>query len=462
MITYVHPGEPNQQADIICSILDLLSISYEPYMPGFFIGDPSEENRVAYLLTRLLEGFEGGAGTSGWLLTGNDVSAVKKLGTTTNYGFEFITNNTTQGQITAAGKWIIGQGSTASGVLNVIGSYVDDHISLLIQNNDGTRSTEFHNNGTIYRNGSLYSISSHNYNVSWGPAALSAVENGSNNVAIGFYALAELENDNAVIGIGSYSGLHAEGSEHVFIGHYAGQGTINTGSVAIGSHAAGSDDSEGNFYVAIGYYSLTKNSGYGNVAVGGSSGSDNAGGSHNVYIGNESGYSQAHSERNNVLGDYNICLGDTAVTGGSDFDSVISINSKGGTASNQIVFGGAVNQYTSKSAYYTDLYLGSGVTSETLTDFTIYGTSAVGDNIAASDYELGIAPPRGTGTGAGGSIKLYHCKSSGGADDELNTLEPMLTIDDNDYITVVGIRITSLAGHGTQPLSVDNNGLVFS
>lgn len=220
----------------------------------------------------------------------------------------------------------------------------------------------------------------------------------------------------ASIPIHSYFGPTA--SRNTYYGQTVGQynatgGSNNTG---FGGRALASNNTGGS-NTAIGQAALFSNSnGSNNVAVGSSALIQNISGGSNTSIGVSSfgggsllyynhGTALGHSACGNTRGSFNTCLGSQAGQGVVTADYTIQIGYEAqATASNQLVVGGDAT-----SAGVTIGYFGQGVTKASPTGFAFTTTGGSGSNNAGGG--LTIIPGFGTGTAAGGDLRLQRSPS---------------------------------------------------
>lgn len=316
-----------------------------------------------------------GLGGLGSFITTNDVIPIT-----------FGANRTETTRLFATGEWGMNISATPLGSLHVKG--LSGQSPLYVINNAGTASLEYRNDGTIYRNGNFYSINSTftNLNTSWG--------------------------------IGSGANITSGGGD-TLVGHYAGAGVTSGSSITIVGAYPGSVIVHGTGTSAFGSASLQSTTGSYNTASGASAGRAVTSGSYNLYLGSYADTDDISSSLSNLTGNYNIVMGaisgtsSTAFTGGNAFSSVWAVHGVG-TASNQIIFGGG-----SSSTYFTDLYIGKGVTHATPTAITLHATSGSGTDIAGANLQMAVG--QGTGTGVPGDYIVYGAPA-GSTGSSLNAL----------------------------------------
>jgi len=433
MAVPVYIDEPQRVSDYLHQILVLM---------GVVVPDPdysaNEINRLTYLMALLLDNWGGGGSGGGtfWALDGNNTIVTKDLGTTSNQDFNFISNNTDRGTVFKTGEFMWGSTAGPLARFHIIGSGISgSSINFYTQNNDNTHSLAHYDNGAIYRNGFVHSIPNANYSItSWGTNAgftLGSASNSLNNTFIGYNAGYAIPNT-----AGEYNG-------NVIVGAYSVTTATTCLSVLVGNDAGAR---------LAGTYSSQQ--GGGQTFLGYGTGSYVTTGINNIAIGS---FSNSVGATWLTTGSYSICIGSWSTTG--NFTGVLGFGSSPATANNQIVFGGGIDTGTAFQYGYTDMYLGTGVTNPTINNFTIRGTSVIGTDTSAAAYELALVPPRGTGSAAGGSIKLYY-SPVGSAGTALNTPVAGYTLDNTGLSTIVNLKITALAASGSEIITVSNDGTV--
>lgn len=397
----VYLNEPQRASDYVHQICILM---------GIVVPDPDfcadEENRLTYLIALLLDNWGGGGSGGGtfWSLDGNNTIVTKDLGTTSNQDFNFISNNTDRGTVFKTGEFMWGATAAPTARFHSVGSGITGATkNFYTQNLDNSYSFSHYDNGRLYRNGALWS---------------------------------------------------REAGEITTIGVNAGA-SFTIGDATMVGAEAGMSLVVGNGLTAVGAYSLRLATISSNTGLGGYAGRNHTTGHSCTYVGFSAGYPAGPGD--NLTGNYNTVIGTYSLVGGN-FDNVLSICGVG-TASNQIVIGGATNINNAAFCYYTDMYLGSGVTYSALNSFNIRATSATGTNTSAAAYSIGIIPPRGTGSAAGGSIILYY-SPAGSTGTALNTPTAGYTLDNTGLSTIVNLKITALAASGSEIITVGNDGTV--
>lgn len=321
-----------------------------------------------------------------WTLDGNTVGSIKWIGTVDGYDFPIRTNNTEKARVFTTGEVGIGITASALGTLHVKG--LSGQSPLYVINNAGTSSFEYRDEGHIYRNGIFYSV---------------------NGTAV---------NQNTTWGYNAGSGL-TSGGANTLIGYTVGQGiTVGAGITMVGAHPSSVTDI-GTGVSAFGYGALQNSTGGYNTALGREAGRSNTSGVQNMYLGSYADVNDSSTALSNLTGAYNIIMGciigtsSSAFTGGNAFNSVWAVHGIG-TASNQIVFGGG-----SSSTYFTDFYIGKGVTNTSPTAITIHATSGSGTDIAGANLQYAIG--QATGNAASGD-HLWYYAPSGSTGTTLTTL----------------------------------------
>jgi len=402
MAVPVYITEPQRVSDYLHQILVLM---------GIVVPDPDysadEINRLTYLMALLLDNWGGGGSGGGtfWALDGNNTSVTKDLGTTSNQDFNFITNSTDRGTVFKTGEFMWGATSAPLARFHIIGSGITSgSINFLTANNDSSKTFSHYDNGDLRRNAVVWSRGSNSELTTWGYNAGSLFTTG----------------------------------DGTFVGVEAGLSLV-----------------AGNGMTAVGAYALRVATTSSNTGIGGYAGRLHTTGHSCTYVGFSADYPAGAG--GNTTGNYNTALGAYSLVGGN-FDNVLSICGVG-TASNQIVIGGATNINNAAFCYYTDMYLGSGVTYGTLNNFNIRATSATGTNTSAAAYSIGIIPPRGTGSAGGGSIILYY-SPVGSTGTALNTPTAGYTLDNTGLSTIINLKISGLASSGSEIITVGNDGTV--
>ena len=172
--------------------------------------------------------------------------------------------------------------------------------------------------------------------------------------------------------------------------------------------AIGANSYASTSYVAIGYNSRC----YGGICVGASS---KLGGNSYVALGTNA----------NGQGSYAVAIGSSS----SPYTNNFTVNAVG-TAANQVVFGGSNSTYF----YYTDVYIGGGVTNPTPLDTTYHATSGSGTNINGA--ALVLAGGQGTGSAAGGEITFKTSNGGNASGTTLRTLRERMRINANGTVIV--------------------------
>jgi len=337
-----------------------------------------------------------------WSYDGDDLEGVEKyIGTISNDDFPIRTNDIEKARVFKTGEIGINISTSPLARLHVKGSgTTNSTINFQIQNNDNTRNLTHYDNGVIGRNGVVYSIQAGFTSTSWGLGAGAAA-----------------------------AGLNTGG---VFIGYYAGAASTNSNVIVISGDSNNVISANyGNGTVAVGNGAVISATGTYNTAYGTSAGSRTIGGASNLYLGSYADRNDSSSTLSNISGDYNIIIGSnnigasagTSYTGGNALDCVWAVHGIG-TASNQIVFGGGI-----ADTYYTDLYLGAGVTNITVRDITIHATSGSGTDIAGANLKFAVG--QGTGTGIAGD-HIFYKATAGSTGSTLNALSETFKIKGTD------------------------------
>lgn len=238
-------------------------------------------------------------------------------------------------------------------------------------------------------------------NVLIGDMAGSAMTNAQYNTIVGANAGLANQGGNNNTFVGRQAGTaNVSGSDNVIIGHQAGlAATTSTSLTIVGVEAGKTLTSSANNNTFVGYRS-------GNV--------DTA--NNNTFFGYGSGIA-------NTTGTDNICIG---------------INATTTTESNHTLIGGP-------GRATTNFFIGEGITDASPLALWVRTTGASGADIAAANFNLVASP--GTGTGVGGSIKLWTA-GAGSTGASLNTLTnrfsigPTGKIDLETTITAVGTTTT--------------------
>lgn len=427
----VYLNEPQRASDYVHQICILM---------GIVVPDPDycadEENRLTYLIALLLDNWGGGGGGTFWAVDGNNNASTKSIGTTSNQDYNFISNNIARGTAFKTGEFMWGSTAGPLARFHVVGSGITSgSINFYTQNSDNSHSLSHYDNGVIYRDGSPYSIAHYSISASTSWGLQSGFQSGSNNV----YNV--LIGANAGYGITNTAG---EYNQNVIVGTFSGPAAATTRtdqSVLVGENAG---------VTLLGNHSSIL--GTRNVFMGCSTGNGCTYGYNNTFIG-----TFANNAIPVVTAFNTICIGAWSNTG--NFSSVLGFGCSPATADRQIIFGGTFDASTASSVYYTDMYVGNGITNATIPDFKIRATSATGANISASTKELSLIPQLGTGSAAGGSIKLYY-SPAGSTGSVLNTPTVGYTLDNTGLSTVVNLKITALAASGSEIITIGNDGTV--
>ncbi len=260
--------------------------------------------------------------------------------------------------------------------------------------------------------------------------------------------------------IGATAGYaNTAGNNNTFIGASAGANTT-TGSnnIYIGKEA-GAANIVSVSNTIIGNYAGWKLTTADNVLIGAAAGRETTTGERNIMIGKEAGFSNTTGTRNmfigfntganNNTGSYLTLLGNTADVEDVNYNSSMALGYgakiKG---NNQIVFGDDV-------APYSEIYLGRGVSANTLGATSIMASSANGTDGSAANSKLYIAGARGRGTGDGGEIIFQTAPASTTSAATLNTLLDRLSIRTDGTL-----KINNLSGTGSRMVVADANGVL--
>lgn len=460
----VYIDEPQRASDYVHQICILL---------GLVVPDPDycadEENRLTYLIGLLLDNWPGGGGTAGWLLAGNGTGGTEKLGTTTNYSVHIISNNTTRGTLFNSGElgWGLTDANTPLAKFHVRGTGMTSATSAFyFENSASTQSFQGKNDGTWFRNGTLWSLAASNTNISFGLESGQSLTTATYNTFYGNYAGRSQSTGlyNLYLGIsagysktggsqstfvGTAAGYYnVSGEDNTFIGYDAGYYNTSSRNTFLGTFAGYLSTGADN--VAIGnragreYLASTGlTTGASNVIVGaGASGSAIADGNHNIMLGYGVGV--------NTTGDGNILIGGAA--GAQSVLTTINNSLAIGygatpTASNTAVFG-------SSSVAFTDFYFGGGARSATPGDVSFHPTSAIGTDVAGADLYFAVS--QSTGTAASGDI-IFQFARSGASGSAINALQTGIFFSGSTgYLSI---------GTGTLPTSQlvvgDTGGIYF-
>lgn len=334
-----------------------------------------------------------------WLLDGNTVGSEKWIGTIDNFDFPIRTNNTERMVVASGGNVGVGVAVPTARV-HVVGSGTTSaSINFLTANSDSSKSFGHYDGGFLSRNGGIYSIDS-GTSTSWGASA-GATANGTN-------------------------------TQSVFIGYFAGGACTNNGVVIISGDTNNVTSANyGTGTVAIGNGAVIAATGTWNVAYGLGAGRRTTTGGSNTYLGSYADLSDSTTTISNITGNYNIVIGSlnqgasagTSFVGGNAFSSNFVVHGIG-TTSNQIVFGGGISD-----TYFTDFYIGKGVTNTSPTAITIHATSGSGTDIAGANLQYAVG--QGTGTGLAGD-HIFYKATSGSSGSSLNALSETFKIKGTD------------------------------
>lgn len=226
---------------------------------------------------------------------------------------------------------------------------------------------------------------------------------GSGNTGINFTAIGNnAGNGNTgprAVAVGFEAGMNNTSNDSVMVGYRCGKGNTGSYPTLYGNTAGG--NASGAYLTAIGVLTALTNTGNYTTIIGGLAGTSNSG-DHTLMIGHKTGISNTYDE------------------------CVLIGNGAAASANRQIIFGGGLiapgSGPTPIHFYYTDLYMGDGVqtpSGETAQGFTIHASGGNGTDQAGSN--LTIAGGRGTGSGAGGTIKLQ-VAAAGSSGSSLNAL----------------------------------------
>ena len=310
-------------------------------------------------------------GSIGWLLDGNTVGSEKWIGTIDNFDFPIRTNNVQIAEFSAAGNFGIGVAPNAAYRLHSKGSGTTSATyNLFAESNDGY-SLSHNDDGQIFRTGQLWSMATSVGQglTTWGEAA---------------------------------GGSSSTGDFSTMVGFRAGAAVAGNGCSAFGAYAL---------------YVTTEPS---NTGIGFSSGRNHTTGHSCTYLGYSAGYPAGAGD--NVTGSYSMAIGTYSLIGGS-FDNVLSIHGVG-TAANQIVIGGATNINNAAFCYYTDIYLGRGVTNSAPATFTYHSTDASGTDTNGANTIRVVS--RATGSGTSGDM-IWQYAPSGSTGTTLTTATTGMT-----------------------------------
>lgn len=340
-----------------------------------------------------------------WAYDGNTVGSEKFIGTIDAYDFPIRTTNIERMVVAAGGNVGIGV-AVPTARLHVVGSGTSSAtVNFFTANSDSSKSFAHYDSGFLSRNGSLYSIDS-GTSTSWGASA-GATANGTN-------------------------------TQSVFIGYFAGGACTNNGVVIISGDTNNVTSANyGTGTVAIGNGAVIAATGTWNVAYGVSAGKRTTTGGSNVYLGTYADMSDSSSTASNITGNYNIVIGSlnqgasagTSFVGGNALSSNFVVHGIG-TTSNQIVFGGGISD-----TYFTDFYIGKGVTNASPTAITIHATSGSGSNVAGANLQYAIG--QATGNAASGDHIWYYAPS-GSSGTTLTTLTEAMRLKGTTGQLIIG------------------------
>ncbi len=311
-------------------------------------------------------------GSIGWLLDGNTVGSEKWIGTIDNFDFPIRTNNVQIAEFSTAGNLGIGVAPNAAYRLHSKGSGTTSATyNLFVESNDGF-SFAHNDDGEIYRSGNRWSRATSGGNplTTWGQDAGTSAGASINATCIGYAAGASIVGGNGLVAIGGSALLVCTEASNTGLGSGAGQ-----------NHTTG--------------HSCT-------------------------YLGFSAGYPAGAGD--NETGSYSMAIGTYSLIGGS-FDNVLSIHGVG-TAANQIVIGGATNINNAAFCYYTDIYLGRGVTNSAPATFTYHSTDASGTDINGANTVRVVS--RATGSGTSGD-QIWQYAPSGASGTTLTTATTGMT-----------------------------------
>lgn len=311
-------------------------------------------------------------GSIGWLLDGNTVGSEKWIGTIDNFDFPIRTNNVQIAEFSAAGNFGIGVAPNAAYRLHSKGSGTSSATyNFFTESNDGF-SFAHNDDGEIYRSGALWSrgTSGGQELTTWGQGAGASMSSTAPATTCIGYLAGFSQVSGAITAIGSNALLNATDGSLVGVGYAAGR-----------NHTTG--------------HSCT-------------------------YVGFSAGYPAGAGD--NVTGSYSMAIGTYSLIGGS-FDNVLSIHGVG-TAANQIVIGGATNINNAAFCYYTDIYLGRGVTNSAPATFTYHSTDASGTDTNGANTIRVVS--RATGSGTSGDM-IWQYAPSGSTGTTLTTATTGMT-----------------------------------
>ena len=238
----------------------------------------------------------GGAGGSGWALTGNagTDSTLNFVGTTDTKPLVFRVKNGFAGQIGSNGGISLGRGA------NGLNKFTDPGIIAIGDSalyNNGDSSVLAIGNGALYNNTTGFN------NTALGHLSMLSNRTGFGNNALGNFSLYTCDTAYYNVGIGYGAMFGSRNSFNTAVGAFAisndSSGSQNT---AVG-YSALTDNYTGFQNTAVGYLSLGSNvNGLGNTAVGRLALTSNTAGIYNVAMGWQSLVSNTIGSRNTALG----------------------------------------------------------------------------------------------------------------------------------------------------------------
>lgn len=272
---------------------------------------------------------------------------------------------------------------------------------------------------------------------------------GGRNTALGYEAYyTSSSGGNVAVGYRALYGS-AVGDGNVAVGRKAGEGGKMTNCIAIGDLAMQNMTSATTSGIGIGYYALTQSVGTKNIGIGYFAGYNLGAGQRNVFIHNINSPSMSG-------GSYNVVIGDEAGYSGS-FSSSIAIGANAQiTASNQGILGA-----NNANGYISNWYF-NGVTHTAPYSVVLNGSGGSGSNVAGAS--ITNAAGKGTGTGASGDVK--HQTSVPVASgttlqtlgDRVNVIGKYTTLTESSATSFVRINVpTSTVSGGVITYSIEAN-----
>lgn len=175
-------NEQNNLSDHIARLLDILNIVYNP--DTHFLGIPSDENRPAYLISLLVDFFDGGSSGpsygASWALDGNNLTSEKWFGTITDFDIPIKTHDIEMG------RWLTDAGGLSMYLSEDKGTFLVDHLNQIFAMGDYTQ-TPWGNQSKLYIDDvdQLIKLSTYDSNLGASVGMTASIHGGSEQVIFG-------------------------------------------------------------------------------------------------------------------------------------------------------------------------------------------------------------------------------------------------------------------------------------